>query len=73
MPSWTGRVTAVDVQVGACRLTNLPLTLHFRSDWGLWWLPLEHVGGKPYTSVQLLLRIDPIHCRHLPFYNPGGS
>lgn len=62
---WIDEARFVDVQVAGCRLNMIPVSVKDRgaADWLLWWVPLPHVGGKPYTYFSLTLRIDPLQCR----------
>ncbi len=42
----------------------MPVLLEeFKDDWWLWWIPLPHIGGSPYTYFKLTLWIDSGNCR----------
>jgi hypothetical protein len=60
---WVRRVRFADVKFGACDLKTVPVTLHeSREDWWLWWVPLPHIGGKPFTYFSLSISFDGAHC-----------
>ena len=60
---WVRLVRFVDVQVRDCTLENIPVLIEeYDADWWMWWVPLPHVGGKPYAYFRLNLRIDPVAC-----------
>jgi hypothetical protein len=59
LPTWVRSVRAVDLQSGACAIAGVPATISERADtWWLWWVPLPHIGGKPYTSFSLTIQVD---------------
>jgi hypothetical protein len=61
---WVRQARFVDIQLKDCRLGNIPVSIKEYSDaWWMWWVPLPHVGGKPYTYFSLTLRLDPVACR----------
>ena len=63
IPDWAGKVRQVNLQSPVCQLENYPVTVsRYNSDWYLWWVPLPHVGGKPYTYYSLNLSIDKKDC-----------
>jgi hypothetical protein len=60
---WVYLVRFVDVHVGDCMLENIPVLIkEYDADWWMWWVPLPHVGGKPYAYFSLNMRIDPVVC-----------
>jgi hypothetical protein len=59
---WANRIAAVDLRVGECRLPGVPVSTRVYGEWWLWWVPLPHVGGRPYTHHSLWLSIDPVRC-----------
>lgn len=62
--TWVRRVRYADVKTGDCRVERTPVVLEESKDrWWLWWLPLPHVGGTPYTYFTLALWIDSRACR----------
>jgi hypothetical protein len=61
--TWIRQVRQADVDVAGCRLQNVPVRLFEHDDtWWLWWVPLPHIGGKPYTSFSVHLRLDRARC-----------
>ena len=59
---WGGRTAAADLRVGECRLSRVPLSVTTYNDWWLWWVPLPHVGGKPYALHSIALALDSSKC-----------
>lgn len=60
---WVREVRLVDVQTQDCSLGKIPVAIkEYSEDWWMWWVPLPHVGGKPYTYFSLTIRLDPIAC-----------
>ena len=60
---WIERVRSIDVHSGECRL-QLPVEVSsYIEEWWLWWIPLPHVGGTPYSYYRIIVRIDPVTCR----------
>ena len=61
--TWIEDVRFAEISIGNCRLPKIPVSVgKFGDDWWLWWVPLPHVGGKPYTYFRINLRIDPDNC-----------
>lgn len=58
---WAPDVKSVIVRSGAC-LLNMPVTVLKYGDWWLWWVPLPHVGGTPYTYYSIGIAIDSANC-----------
>ena len=66
VPTWVPTISYVELRSGSCTIDRLPASAaEYRDDWWLWWVPLVHVGGKPYTSYSLSLQIDLAQCRAL--------
>lgn len=64
VPTWIRRARSVDVRTARCSLPRVPLSFaEYRGDWWLWWAPLRHGGGKPYTLYSVSLQIDDSACR----------
>jgi hypothetical protein len=62
--TWVGKVRFVTVTMNKCRIEKLPaLPEEYGDSWWIWWLPLPHIGGKPYTYFSLALRVDGARCR----------
>ena len=60
---WIRNVRYVDLTSGACALRKIPVSVSERADdWWLWWVPLPHVGGKPYTSFSVSIDVDRVRC-----------
>ena len=60
---WVEAAHRATVTVGSCRIADVPVSLQvYRDGWWLWWAPLPHVGGNPYTLYSLALTIDSAHC-----------
>ena len=65
--TWVRRARFVDVDAPPCSLHRTPFKASETTDaWWLWWLPLRHVGGDPYTYVSVDLRFDRSHCAAAP-------
>jgi hypothetical protein len=63
VPTWVNDVRRVEVVYGDCRFENIPVTFEGRnSEWYLWWVPLPHVGGKPYTWYHATISVDQSAC-----------
>jgi len=63
IPTWIASVASVDLQSGRCSISRAPVSVsQFRDNWWLWWVPLPHVGGNPYTYFSVDLRFDASHC-----------
>ena len=57
-------ITSVSIETGSCAL-EVPAAVSRRRDWWLWWVPLPHVGGTPYTSYSITIAIDAANCARL--------
>lgn len=63
IPSWVRRVRAATVTLPACRIERIPVTVTESGDeWWLWWVPLPHIGGKPYGYFTISIPIEPARC-----------
>jgi hypothetical protein len=64
VPTWIGRVHSATVSFGSCALERLPVKVSAYPDtWWLWWVPLRHIGGKPYTSYSIAIAVEaPTRC-----------
>jgi hypothetical protein len=64
LSTWIERASYVELRSGTCTIERLPIVVaRYRNDWWLWWVPLVHVGGKPYTSYTISIMIDLPQCR----------
>ena len=51
---WASKVHQVNLKTDRCMWKNIPVTVsESNSEWFLWWIPLPHVGGNPYTYYSL--------------------
>lgn len=58
IPLWAEEVRMVDVTYENRRFNRLPVTVSaYNSEWPLWWIPLPHVGGKPYTYYRTTITV----------------
>ena len=61
--TWVKEVKYVDLKSGVCRLPRIPASVSEYTDlWWIWWVPLRHVGGKPYTSFIIPIAINLDRC-----------
>ena len=59
IPKWAKKVNQVDVLYKNKRFEKIPVTVsEYNSEWFLWWVPLPHVGGKPYTYFRATITVD---------------
>jgi hypothetical protein len=57
------QVQFADVKFAGCEIKRVPINLHEnREDWWLWWVPLRHIGGKPFTYFSLSISVDGANC-----------
>ena len=64
LTTWVHDVRYVTVEMNQCRVERLPVLLRkYTESWWLWWVPLPHIGGKPYTHVELTGKLDSVACR----------
>ena len=64
LATWVKKVRYATVTMDNCRIEKLPvLPDEYGDSWWIWWVPLPHIGGKPYTYFSLTLRVDGLHCR----------
>jgi len=61
--TWVPQVRYASVDLGSCRILAPVVIEESREDWWLWWIPLRHVGGAPYTYFELAVWIDSGNCR----------
>jgi hypothetical protein len=63
IPEWVGKVSQIDLRSQNCNLKNVPVTVSkYNSDWFLWWVPLPHIGGKPYAHYSLNIAVGDKNC-----------
>jgi hypothetical protein len=64
LAGWIRRARFASLETTGCRVDHVPLEIETRADnWWLWWVPLPHVGGKPYSSFNVRLQLDVANCR----------
>lgn len=62
--TWVREARFASVKLANCEIDRVPVSLEERNqEWWLWWVPLVHVGGKPYTYFNLTLWVDSRNCR----------
>ncbi len=60
---WVRQVQFADVKFAGCEIKRVPINLNeSREDWWLWWVPLRHIGGKPFTYFSLSISVDGANC-----------
>ena len=63
IPTWIRSVKYVDLRSGSCTLHRIPVSVsEYPDTWWLWWVPLRHIGGKPYTWFTVSIRVDINRC-----------
>jgi hypothetical protein len=63
VPTWVRDVRRAEVTYHNCRFKNIPVTFDgSNNEWYLWWVPLRHVGGKPYTYYSVTIRVNENEC-----------
>src|SRR5262245_22711780 len=63
LPSWVRNATFVEIRSNSCTIRAMPLSVSEHPDtWWLWWVPLRHIGGKPYTSFSFLILFNGTSC-----------
>ena len=63
LPSWIRNATFVEIRSNSCTILEMPVSVSEHPDtWWLWWVPLRHIGGKPYTSFSFLIRFNRTSC-----------
>jgi hypothetical protein len=62
--TWVRQVRFASMNLDHCRLDRVPVSIEeSKEDWWLWWVPLPHIGGAPYTYFNLTLWVDSSNCR----------
>lgn len=60
------RIATLTLDANACRLKDVPMSLAARREAALtWWLPIEGLGGPPFTDYQAEYMVDLRACRVL--------
>ena len=65
--TWVPGAKRISIAAGACRIERAPVYFSVSRDspW-LWWVPLPHIGGMPYTHFNASVQIDGINCAVVP-------
>jgi hypothetical protein len=64
LPTWVRQVRFADMVSNSCAIQRIPVSVSEHPDtWWLWWVPLRHIGGKPYTSFSFSIRFNRDGCR----------
>jgi hypothetical protein len=59
VPTWIRDVPSVNLRSESCSVRQLPIVVDESPDtWWLWWVPLPHIGGKPYTSFSVRIELN---------------
>jgi hypothetical protein len=69
---WAARTRFATVRLGRCVIAHVPVVLsRSRTGWATWWVPLPHVGGKPFESIGMQIRVNSRTCAPEPVV-PGS-
>ena len=61
---WVRDVKYVDLKSDSCRLQRIPVSVSETIEpWWIWWVPLPHIGGKPYTLFSIQIYVDRNLCK----------
>ena len=61
--SWVRQARSSIVKLESCAGQRIPITIRESGDdWWLWWVPLAHIGGKPYRYFSLTINVDRSKC-----------
>ena len=63
IPKWIKRVSQVQVKHKNCESKNIPVIIsEYNTEWLLWWVPLPHVGGSPYSYFTASIIVEENNC-----------
>ena len=63
LTTWVRNVKSVDIRSSSCTIHRMPISVSEHPDtWWLWWVPLRHIGGKPYTFFSFTITFDQRSC-----------
>ena len=63
LTTWVRNVKSVDIRSRSCTIHRMPISVSEHGDtWWLWWVPLRHIGGKPYTFFSFTITFDGRSC-----------
>jgi hypothetical protein len=61
--NWVRQVRYTIVKLESCAPQRVPVSIsESGDDWWLWWVPLPHIGGKPYRYFSLTIDVDRANC-----------
>ncbi len=61
--SWVRKARYVAVNLESCAVQQIPISIRESGDdWWLWWVPLPHIGGNPYSFFSLSVTVDRANC-----------
>ena len=61
--SWARQTRYLIVKLESCAAQRIPISIRESGDdWWLWWVPLPHIGGKPYSFFSLSVTADRANC-----------
>ena len=61
--SWARRSRYLIVKLESCAAHRIPISIRESGDdWWLWWVPLPHIRGKPYSFFSLSVTVDRANC-----------
>lgn len=62
--TWIKQVKSAHLKSNTCWLPEIPISVSSHTDsWWFWWVPLRHIGGKPYSHFSITIMINHNHCR----------
>jgi hypothetical protein len=57
--TWARKARYARLGLGACSFSALPVAVgEYTESWLIWWVPLPHVFGRPYTLFNISLDVD---------------
>ena len=58
---WAPLIRFVNIESPSCNVQLLPASAEsFREQWWLWWVPLPHIGGRPYTYFRVEIPLEKV-------------
>jgi hypothetical protein len=61
--TWIRRSRYLSVTLESCPTQQVPIAIREGGDtWWLWWVPLRHIGGKPYAYFNVSVTVDRTVC-----------
>lgn len=63
IPTWIKNVHQIQIKHKNCFSKKLPITIsEYNTEWVLWWVPLPHIGGLPYTYFRVRIVLNQKDC-----------